>query len=785
MKIKTATLLYILTLSLFGGLIASAAFSSLSNTYEIDSLWDGFQTSHSHKARALNALYSEIGYGGMIHNFKNYLIRHQPENADAVKSSLGGAKAAIALYRSLELNQSEKEALTAVEANLAAYENVLPVIEALIEKSQTVRSIDQQVKVSDEAALKGLRVLLEQGQLEHAGSTSRAEVVSQIRRALGFGGMIHQFKNAILRDDKDALDRASEALNKANLSIEKYLAFDLNSKELLAIRNIQNVLSNYSTKIHNAKKLDLQSMAVGEIDKLVQVDDEPALLGFKTLDKQIIHLNEQAEENLSQKLSLVISAQKQVLYLTIFTIMLFIVGGSWLLRFQILKPILTLTSTMKDIVKGEHEGEIAGVEKRDEIGDMARALEVFHENMYLLECTKAELYAANMSLEHRVKERTQALQNSEQRLKAILETAVDAIIIIDENGCIQSFNRAAEIMFGYTANEVLNNNINLLMPESFKAFHNQHIQNYLVSGRNKAIGHVRELEAQRKDGEIFPIHVSVSEVKSSEGVFFTGIIRDISELKTFQQELQVSKEAAVKANAAKSEFVSGMSHELRTPLNAIMGFTQLLESNSSEPLTGNQKESVSEIKAAGEHLLSVINQILDLNKIEAGKMPINLKQVAPSQAIQESLVLIAQKATEVDVELFDQVEYESLPDLLTDEVRFKQVLINLLSNAVKYNKVGGKIVVDAEIINQKVRFSVLDTGKGIPLYRQSQIFLPFERLGHESGEIEGTGIGLSITKNIVTQMQGSIGFDSQEGEGSCFWFELPVFQQQEKPSFNS
>ena len=778
MKIKTATLLFIMTLSLFGGLIVSATFNSLSNTYEIDSLWDGFQANHSHKARALNALYSEIGYGGMIHNFKNYLIRHKQENADAVKSSLGGAKAAISLYRSLNLNQLEIEALRAVEANLTAYENVLPVIATLIEKSQSVRNIDQQVKVNDAAALSGLRVLLEQSRLGHAGSTSRSEVVSQIRRALGFGGMIHQFKNAILRNDKDALDRASGALNQATAAIQKYLAFDLNSQELLAIRNIQNVISNYSAKIQNAKKLDLSSMTVGQIDKLVQVDDRPALLGFETLDKQIINFSEQAEENLSHKLNLVISAQNQVLYLTVFTIMLFIVGGSWLLRFQILKPILSLTTTMKDIVKGEHEGEITGVEKQDEIGDMARALEVFHENMYLLECTKAELYAANMSLEHRVKERTQALQNSEQRLKAILETAVDAIIIIDENGCIQSFNRAAEIMFGYTANEVLSNSVNLLMPESFKPYHNQHIQNYLVSGGNKAIGHVRELEAQRKNGERFPIHVSVSEVKSSQGISFTGIIRDISELKAFQQELQISKEAAVKANTAKSEFVSGMSHELRTPLNAIMGFTQLLECNSSEPLTDNQKEAVSEIKAAGEHLLSIINQILDLNKIEAGKMPINLKQVSPSQAIQESLALIVQKATEVDVELVDQVEYESLPDLLTDEVRFKQVLINLLSNAVKYNKVGGKIVVDAAITNQKVRFSVSDTGKGIPLYRHSQIFLPFERLGHESGEIEGTGIGLSITKNIVTQMQGSIGFDSQEGEGSCFWFELPVFQQE-------
>jgi len=481
-------------------------------------------------------------------------------------------------------------------------------------------------------------------------------------------------------------------------------------------------------------------------------------------------------ETFYKSLDALTSSGNSILYLTSATIILFILSAYWLIRIQIIKPIHRLTQSMTSIANEDLDVEIYGTEKKNEIGEMARAVEIFKDNVYLLECAKTELFSANLDLESSILSRTNALKNSEEKLRAIVETAVDAIISIDKEGNICSYNSAAESMFGYQKNEVLGQNVVIILPEAFRNSHDEYISNYLQTGKPKAIGVIREMEAVRKNGQHFPIHVSISEVKVSDDVLFTGIIRDISELKAYQKSLQASKELANSANKAKTDFVSNMSHELRTPMNAILGFAQLLEMDENEPLSASQKESVGEIKTAGKHLLSIINQILDLNKIEVGKTSIKLTKTSPTELIQESLALIIQMSHTNNIELIDDIEYEKLPDLYTDEMRFKQVLVNLLTNAVKYNKQGGKIILKTEMHHNKLRFSVKDTGKGIPLYRQTQIFVPFERLGRENSDVEGTGIGLSITKKLVEIMQGDIGFESEQDEGSVFWFELPVYE---------
>ncbi|MDH5749034.1 MAG: ATP-binding protein, partial [Rhodospirillales bacterium] len=244
--------------------------------------------------------------------------------------------------------------------------------------------------------------------------------------------------------------------------------------------------------------------------------------------------------------------------------------------------------------------------------------------------------------------------------------------------------------------------------------------------------------------------------------------------------LRQAMEAAEKANRAKTEFLSSMSHELRTPMNAIMGFAQLLEIDPEAPLTENQKSSVSSILKGGDHLLVLIDQVLELNKIEADKMTLSLEAVSARHAIDECLSLIAGRADERGVKIIDQTTDGYLPTLSTDYTRFKQVLLNLLTNAIKYNREGGTVSLDCRPASDGMaRIIVTDTGEGIPADKWDGLFRPFDRLGREAGEIEGTGIGLTISKKIIELLGGSIGFESEEGKGSAFWIDVPLSTVQE------
>ena len=350
-----------------------------------------------------------------------------------------------------------------------------------------------------------------------------------------------------------------------------------------------------------------------------------------------------------------------------------------------------------------------------------------------------------------------------------------AAIVWDKNFCVLQWNHAATKIFGYSQDEAIGKHAaDLIIPPDSKKD--------TVDGIFQALLQAKEGERSTIDnvtasGQRITCEWYNTPTKNAdeEVVGVASLVQDITERKQAEQALLHAKEEAEAANRAKSEFLSSMSHELRTPMNAILGFAQILQYDSKEPLTEAQNFSIDNILKGGEHLMVLIEQVLELSKIDAGQLSLSFNHASARDVIDHSLGLIGARAEEKGIEIADRTAGDDLPSLWTDGTRLTQVLLNLLSNAVKYNQENGKVTISCrEMPDQMLRISVADTGRGIPVEKQDKLFKPFERLGREAGQIEGTGIGLTITKQIIGKLGGRVGFESEEDKGSTFWVDIPV-----------
>ncbi len=375
-----------------------------------------------------------------------------------------------------------------------------------------------------------------------------------------------------------------------------------------------------------------------------------------------------------------------------------------------------------------------------------------------------------------------AREESDARIRGILETAADAIITINETGLIQSFNSAAEHMFGYSVQEILGENVSLLMPSPYQENHDEYIQRYLKDQTSVIFGKARELVGKRKDDSVFPMELSVSEIRVGSRRTFTGIIRDISDRKKHEQELQEAKEHAEMAATAKSQFLAMMSHEIRTPMNGVIGMTGLL---LDTVLTNQQRQFAETVRSSGETLLKIINDILDFSKIEAGKLEFEMIPFDLRTTMEESLELLAEAAGKKKLELVGLVSAHVPTALLGDPGRLRQIFMNLTGNAIKFTSTGEIIVKISSIEETQnevvVRVEIQDTGEGIPSDILPKLFKPFSQADSSTTRRHGgTGLGLAICRQLVRLMDGDIGVESRKAGGSTFWFTAR-FQKQQNP----
>ncbi|MCX7017661.1 MAG: PAS domain S-box protein [Candidatus Sumerlaeota bacterium] len=390
-----------------------------------------------------------------------------------------------------------------------------------------------------------------------------------------------------------------------------------------------------------------------------------------------------------------------------------------------------------------------------------------------------------------------ALMESEEKLRSITASALDAIIMMDQEGCVSFWNDAAERIFGYTRDDIIGRNLHdLLAPEQYHETHHKAFPLFKAQGQGNALGKSLELSGLRKNGEEFPLELSLAALKLRGQWNAVGIVRDITLRKQAEMEIKVANEAAEAANRdlqnalqmahrlavqaqaaniAKSEFMANISHEIRTPMNGICGMTGLLFDTE---LTEEQRECAQTIRQCTEDLTRVVDAILDFSSIETGKMRIETRELYLRELMNGIDRMFQGAANRKGLEYCSIVDADVPLVVRGDANRIKQVLLNLVDNAVKFTR-HGRIDLKTSLQNMDinratVRFSVCDTGIGIAPDRIDTIFQAFTQAdGSLSRSFGGTGLGLAVSKGLVELMGGTIGIESRNGGGSLFWFSMP------------
>jgi len=366
------------------------------------------------------------------------------------------------------------------------------------------------------------------------------------------------------------------------------------------------------------------------------------------------------------------------------------------------------------------------------------------------------------------------LERTRRFSEALVESAPDAMVTVDEDGTIELVNAAAESLFGYTRTELAGSSLDLLLPERYRSAHAGNRQGFFLAPKARAMGVGLALSGRRKDGSEVPVEISLSPLITEERVLVTASIRDVSDRIRNEQELRETNVALESASRGKDRFLANMSHELRTPLNAILGFTGTMLMELPGPLNEEQARQLRTVQSSGKHLLSLINDLLDLSRIESGKVELNIEAILGLELLEEIATSLRPLADAKAIKL----EVCAEPDVMvrSDRRALRQILINLANNAIKFTDEGSvllRLTREDDAGSTPFRFSVVDTGCGIRPADQAKLFDAFEQVTGAGGRpYEGTGLGLYICRTLAGVIGAAMSFESTVGSGSTFTLEL-------------
>ncbi len=422
--------------------------------------------------------------------------------------------------------------------------------------------------------------------------------------------------------------------------------------------------------------------------------------------------------------------------------------------------------------RGAHIGHRRALFAEPRARTMGQGLELFGLRKggaeFALEVSLSPLQTEEGTLVMSAVRDTTDRRRAEQRFRGLLESAPDAMVIVSSAGRIELVNSQAEHLFGYSRAELLGQPVDMLVPERFRDRHPEHRADFFHKPRARPMGEGLELFGLRKDGSEFPVEISLAPLKTEDGVYVSSAIRDATERRRFEQKI-------TEANRMKSRFLANMSHELRTPLNGIIGFSELLVDEKVGPLSAKQKEYVNDILGSGRHLLQLINDVLDLSKVEAGRMDLHPELFRVADAVDEVSALLSPLADQKRITLRHSVSTK-IDRVTLDRQKFKQVMFNLVSNAIKFTPDGGHVDIVVDHWSAAVlRLAVRDDGIGIRSEDIPRLFAEFQQLDSSSARpYGGTGLGLALTRKIIELQHGTISVSSTPGKGSTFTVMLPL-----------
>lgn len=395
--------------------------------------------------------------------------------------------------------------------------------------------------------------------------------------------------------------------------------------------------------------------------------------------------------------------------------------------------------------------------------------------------------ARDITLQRRLQseaERVRAAELGEQRFRELIEHAPDAILQVDRAGVITLANHSAETIFGYAHHELMGRTIEMLVPAGSRGSHAAHRESFVAAGVARPMGQGLELNALRKDGTEFPVEISLSPVRMDDGDVVIAVVRDVTQRKlaekkirllqeSYMTELEMRQHESERLNNLKSEFLASVSHELRTPLHTVIGFAALLDEEDEGPLNDVQKRFIQHIREDADHLLGLINDVLDLSRIEAGGLKLQTTALEVLPLVRHVMDMAASSAAAKSI----AIGLEEFPDatVRADPLRVRQILDNLLSNALKFTPAGGKVALRGRVHHGMLEVAVCDSGVGVSKEDQELIFGKFYQAGSTTtGVREGTGLGLAICRQLVEMQGGEIRLESEVSRGSTFFFTLPL-----------
>lgn len=755
LKVRTLGFLFLVALLIAGTGIMGVSFYLKRDANVISETWQEFQQASSVKTRIITALWADFGYGGMIHNFKNYVLRHEENYYIEASSNFDGVKGLLAQYRVLRPAPQELEALTAIEGVVNRYEKALDITRNLISEGKSISEIDDVVKVDDMLAIEGMAILKRLYDDQVAVDLpvlQKYRNLAELRHALGYDGMIHHFKNYILRQDGIDAERTSNDLRNISGIIDDLKILELTETELQAVSEVENIVADYAQALQRARDLMAADYTVPEIDSAVQVNDIYAISALITLDRAIsIHTEAEAVHmsNIINNFEDVIALVNSIIP---FAGIIFICSMIWILKARVIDPIGKMALLTRRLADGDLSINIdEKLIANDEIGEMANALTLFRKNA--IRQTEVE-----------------------SRLRKILEITPQAIITIDKNFNIHLFNKGAEKIFGYLESQLIGQSMEVLIPEQYREDHYGHIANYMNINKptNLLMGQRGEISGLKKDGSEFPAIASIATIDNGGESMFLVALVDISKQKKIEHRLKSALDQKEKANRVKSEFMASMSHELRTPLNSILGFSEIMSNEIMGPLGNPQYiEYAKNINQSGRHLLDMVNDILDIERIETGNFNITISEIDIRELLVECHQLLIHRVFEKDIilkfDVGDEIKLFSV-----DRRAILQILINLLVNAMKFTDEGGSVKLEANYQDSFLVLKISDTGIGIPKEKIALLTDPFVR--HETDphkSQEGVGLGLAISNSLVKLHGGKMIIESEVGVGTAITVILP------------